>query len=238
MNEHPATCHNDKETIEMSTASVTEFRTFPVNKASIVKRKPVHGVGINDADYLVAPRVNGGILMCPYYSAWTGMLDRCYRVDEHKRHPTYIGCSVVKEWHTFSVFRAWMQQQDWQGKELDKDILVPGNKVYSPSTCYFVTRAMNILLNDRRAARGDWPRGVYLIKETNKFRAHISCFGKWKHLGVFDTPEKAETAYKKGKSDYIRSVAATEAEPIRSALFKHADLFYKKGATPCGMKPL
>lgn len=50
------------------------------------------------------------------------------------------GCSVCEEWLTFSNFKRWMEQQDYEGKALDKDLLVSQNKTYSSETCVFVPR--------------------------------------------------------------------------------------------------
>lgn len=80
------------------------------------------------------------------YSRWSGMLARCYSEAFQKRNPTYIGCSVAAEWHNFQVFAEWFyKNHPGDGNEycLDKDIRIPGNKIYSPEACSFVTRAEN-----------------------------------------------------------------------------------------------
>jgi len=33
------------------------------------------------------------------YDVWSSMIKRCYSEKYHRNKPTYIGCSVVKEWH-------------------------------------------------------------------------------------------------------------------------------------------
>ena len=123
-----------------------------------------YGVGINDADYTVNPIINGRNKMCLFFSSWQGMLERSYSQRYHALNPTYKDCSVCKLWLRFSEYKKWMEAQDWEGKDLDKDILVPGNKVYSPLTCCFVSHAVNSLLLDRGRARGDYPQGVYYYK--------------------------------------------------------------------------
>jgi len=82
---------------------------FPKIKAtamSLATRKLAYGVGRNDADYKTA--VNGE--RCPYYRRWSSMLNRCYSASYQNMFPTYIGCTVCKDWLTFSHFRAWMVQ--------------------------------------------------------------------------------------------------------------------------------
>lgn len=106
-------------------------------------KKLIHGVGINDAGYniSISTRLPNGRRQeqrCPYYKRWVNMLTRCYSKAEQARNPCYIGCVVCPEWLTFSNFKRWMEQQDWKGKELDKDKHGDG-KLYSPTTCEFLT---------------------------------------------------------------------------------------------------
>lgn len=109
----------------------------------------IQGIGINDAGYTVleTEMVNGKPKItwrCPVYMAWSSMMHRAYSKSHHAKHrPNYAGCSVVEAWHRFSNFQKWMLKQDWEGKALDKDILVPGNKVYGPKTCAFVDQMTN-----------------------------------------------------------------------------------------------
>lgn len=112
------------------------------------RNRLVFGVGINDADYNVIKyeRINGKqkrVWSCPFYIKWRAMLERCYSDLYHDRKPTYTECTVIPQWFTFSSFKTWMQTQHWEGKELDKDILFPGNKVYGPDTCVFVGKRLN-----------------------------------------------------------------------------------------------
>tara|TARA_R110000796_G_scaffold89774_1_gene193423 strand:+ start:224 stop:838 length:615 start_codon:yes stop_codon:yes gene_type:complete len=197
------------------------FVEIPANNMSIACRKLVFGVGINDADYMTSGYVNGKAVKCPYYQKWKGMLERCYSANCQKNKPTYIGCSVHTDWHTFSVFKAWMQQQDWAGNELDKDLLVQGNKVYGPYTCLFLPHSINSLLTDSKAARGKWPIGAYLKKSSGRYAAQCNIKGKRVSLGYYDIPEEASAAYKAAKYKVIAEVALTQPEPIRSALLAY-----------------
>ena len=124
----------------------------------------VYGIAINDADYNVAVRVNGKVKMCPFYERWKNMIARCYCKSFQSRRPTYIGCTVCKEWLTFSNFKAWMEQQDWKGKALDKDILKKDNKEYSPEKCAFIDFSLNSFLCDCSSIRGEYPIGVSWCK--------------------------------------------------------------------------
>jgi len=188
------------------------------------KPRKVFGAGINDADYVVSPTgPDGKQVLCPYYNTWKGTIERAYSPKHHDRRPTYIGVTVCEEWHSFMTFRAWMMTQDWQGKQLDKDIIAPGNKVYSPDTCVFVSPALNTLLLDCGAARGEYPIGVYWNKQTRKFRARVSTAGRDKHLGYFTCPHEAHMAWRKAKVRLIREAAREQDDPrVYAGLMRHA----------------
>lgn len=113
----------------------------------------------------------------------------------------------------FSVFCAWMEKQDWQGKQLDKDILIQGNKIYGPDTCLFVTNAINNLLNNSSASRGALPVGVCLNGRNGRYFAYCNVNGKKSHIGMFDTIEKASEAYLECKRELIRATAMEQTEP-------------------------
>ena len=100
------------------------------------------------------------------------MLERCYSKKYLESRPSYIGTSVCSEWLSATAFKKWMDQQDWQGKCLDKDIIVPKSKLYSPETCAFVLDATNKFVIARDACRGDYPIGVSLCKRTGKYQAY------------------------------------------------------------------
>lgn len=188
------------------------------DKQSLSQRTGVCGVGINDADYKVF--VEG--VMCPFYHKWKHMITRCY--SGRRKH--YIGCTVCDEWLLFSNFKAWMNTQDWEGKDLDKDIIKQGNRVYSPDTCVFVTQQVNKLLTDSKSARGRYPIGVSKRKDkrVNQYQASIGIHSKQAHLGYFDTPEKAHQAWVKAKSELLKETAYKQSDfRVKEALLKRAN---------------
>ncbi len=138
---------------------------MPASNQSLGQRRLVHGVGVNDANY----NVHGKEGRCPFYTKWYDMLKRCYSSRFHKQYPSYIGCSVCPEWCYFSKFRFWMENQKWEGMELDKDILVKGNRVYSPDTCCFIPQAINVLFSTGRKRKHNLhlPEGVKLGSNGN-----------------------------------------------------------------------
>ena len=197
------------------------FQEIPASKQSLVQRKPVRGVGINDTDYQIKPTINGKKYRCPYYQRLVNMIQRCYSAKYQDRQPTYVGCTVCDEWLTFSVFKSWMITQDWKNKELDKDILNQGNKIYSPDSCIFVNREINALLVDQKSTRGLCPKGVSFHKQRKKFVVRMAINGKSTHIGLYLTPELASAAYLKTKYALIKEVALQQAEPLRSALLRY-----------------
>ena len=78
------------------------------------------------------------------YQTWNNMLKRCYADTSLKRYPSYAGCTVSRGRHNFQVFATWFTDNYLDGYPLDKDIKIPGNKVYGPDTCMFVTPEENV----------------------------------------------------------------------------------------------
>lgn len=72
------------------------------------------------------------------YKSWSRMLQRCYSEIFHLKNKTYTDCTVCAYWHNFQHFAKWFDKNHIDGFDLDKDIKVKGNKVYSPSNCAFV----------------------------------------------------------------------------------------------------
>ena len=112
------------------------------------KNRIVYGVGINDADYQISQKdANGKQHLCPYYSVWKSMMNRCYG-NRHSPwyNQAYNKVTVNPIWHKFSNFKNWMEKQPyWSDKnmELDKDILIKGNTEYGPDVCMFVPKPVN-----------------------------------------------------------------------------------------------
>ena len=150
------------------------------------------------------------------YHVWIKMLQRCYDEEFHKKQPSYIGCSVAEEWHNFQNFAHWFEEnynnvvmQTWH---LDKDILIKGNKIYSPETCCFVPHEINCLFTKRQNKRGDCPVGV--AKNNKGYTPSVVKNNLRIYLGYFKTPEEAFQTYKRAKEEYIKEVADRWKEQI------------------------
>ncbi len=187
--------------------------------------KKIYGHGINDADYKTQTysRVDGKRVVgfkCPYYIRWKEMLRRCYSEKWIDKFPRYRGCSVSQEWLLFSNFKRWMELQNWEGMQLDKDLLIEGNKIYSSSTCIFVSQEVNKFLTLSDSKRGEYPLGVHFSKRDNKFISQCSQLnGKQKTIGYFDNPEEAHAAWRVEKKRLSICLANSQTDDIvRNAL--------------------
>ena len=151
------------------------------------------------------------------YFLWREMLRRCYTPSVKLRTPNYKDCSVDDFFFVYSNFKSWVSNQfghNQQGFQLDKDILVKGNKVYSPNTCVFVPKEINCLIIPRKSVRGEYPIGVTFDPKIGKFRSQMNAGGKKRHMGLFVNPEEAFLAYKEAKEAYIKEVANKWKEQI------------------------
>lgn len=204
----------------------------------------IQGVGVNDADYpLVITEyigiVNGKhkcreVWRCPFYIRWINLIRRCYTPDK-SRNPTYEGCYVCPEWLYFSNFKAWVETQDHEGKALDKDILFPGNKLYSPETCVFITKELNNFTNDHGNARGKYPIGTSFDSDAGKFKASINnpITKRVENLGRYSDPMDGHRAWLKRKIEIAKLLAAQQTdERIAKALvdrYENYDLYFNSG---------
>lgn len=166
----------------------------------------------------------------PAYVKWKHMLGRCYNeeIQSDNRCKTYKNCTVCEEWHNFQNFAKWFDENYYECDEelnLDKDILIKNNRVYSPETCILVPQRINQLFVRQKSTRGDYPIGVNYHKRDNVFRAYCSVFDKdnkkfkQKHLGNSKTPEDAFLKYKTFKEEYIKQVAEEYKDRIPSKLY-------------------
>ncbi|AZU98973.1 putative AP2 domain-containing protein/putative DNA-binding protein [Bacillus phage pW2] len=157
------------------------------------------------------PTIDGKITRA--YQTWSNMIKRCYDERFHdKKHRVYVDCEVCEEWHNFQNFAEWFHHNYYEifGEmmALDKDILVKGNKIYSPETCVYTPQKINTLFTRNNSNRGDCPIGVHYVKERNKYSARCTTLeNKRKELGHYETKEEAFIAYKRFKENVIKDVA-------------------------------
>lgn len=110
---------------------------------------------------------------------WSSMFQRSYSKKFHLKNPTYKNCSVDKRWHNFQNFATDYERMYPKNAiekfHLDKDILVPGNKIYGPDTCCFVPKEINDLFRKNCALDP-----IKVKKLANKWKDFISpdCYQK------------------------------------------------------------
>lgn len=143
------------------------------------------------------------------YEKWQTMLLRCYNQNQIKRRPSYAGCFVCDEWLNFQNFAEWLLNNPFYGRgyQIDKDLLLDGNKVYEPSKCCLIPREINSMLTDKKIKVSDMPIGVYLDKRYGTYRSKIVMNGEPFYLGSFKNKDDAFDAYVEARENYVRSKA-------------------------------
>lgn len=191
----------------LHTGYETKAELKDVKKGNIKDKfaKTVYGVGITGDE---STTENGKHIK--EYVVWSSLLQRCYDVKFLKRYLTYEGCVVSENFKYFPYFKEWYLKQigsNKDGWELDKDILVKGNRLYSEDTCCFVPKEINLLFSKAHSENGELPIGVSYHNKGCRYKARISVNGSNNYLGLFNTPEEAFQAYKRAKESYIKAVA-------------------------------
>lgn len=152
------------------------------------------------------------------YQTWVSMLSRCYDEKFQERHPTYIGCRVDEHWHNFQNFAQWFESRYKDGFELDKDILVKGNKIYSPKTCCLIPQKINRLFS--RTAKSDITPSVGVDKHYNRFVVRVIFNGERVVVGSFETEEEASKNYILHKEMEIKRVAKEWENDLEDNVYK------------------
>ena len=179
----------------------------------------VHGVGIVGEE---SSRDSNGNKLKEYF-LWNHMLTRCYGKKAKLKLPSYEDCTASTNFKYFPYFKDWCSKQIGFGNEgwqLDKDILVKGNKIYSEDTCCFVPAEINSVFIKCDRSRGEYPLGVNYHKATRKFVAQISYRKIKTHLGLYDTAEDAFKSYKKSKEKLIKSLADKYMDVLDPRVYK------------------
>ena len=163
------------------------------------------------------PKVNGKHTQV--YSVWRSMFNRCYNPNQSEKNSTYQDCEVCEQWHDFQVFAKWYESQPFSnlGYEIEKDLLIEGNRVYSPATCLLAPKAINSLFRGHKKNDENMPMGVY--KRSNGYLSMVRIDGVLINLGVFSDIEGASKAYQKAKKEYAKQKALEWQDRIDKRLF-------------------
>lgn len=176
-----------------------------------MKSVSVFGFGINDLKEPTRYRDNNGDKrQHQWYVKWYEMIRRCHGV----KYPTYIGCTVSDEWRYLSDFKKWYDfhvRGNIQKYHLDKDLVIPNNKVYSPKTCVIIPQRFNCLITKSNSIRGQYPIGVSYNFRRRKFESRCNDYNietsksTKRFLGYYNTIEEASSAYVECKSQLIEN---------------------------------
>lgn len=128
------------------------------------------------------------------YQTWRGMMTRCYCNKYLAREPSYIGCTVDKRWLNFQVFAEWFDENYIDGFQLDKDIKVKGNKIYSPEACCFVSQKENVIFSVAKNYKFISPSG----KIVDIYNLFDFCKGKDLSSGLMSMVHSGKSKQHKG----------------------------------------
>lgn len=177
--------------------------TFGSFKRGEVKNpydKIVFGVGyIGEGNNLT--KIDGKI--SKIYLIWYEIIERCYGNKE--KYPSYYGISTVcEEWHCFHRFADWYENNKYECEgrlHIDKDILFPGNKLYSPNTCLLIPQRINMLFVNK-SNKWKLPNGINKTSTCKFTSTYNGC-----HLGTFNTLDEAYMQYSIKKENTIKRIA-------------------------------
>lgn len=183
---------------------VVAFNCSVVNGTVMNRNTPsLYGKGIiGYGEYLIK---DGGILT-KTYSDWSGMFDRCYGEQNKK---DYSDCEVMGNFIYYQFFADWVEShliyQDGLKYEVDKDLLVKGNRTYNENTVSLLPVEVHRHIGvSKKVKNTDLPTGVVYVKSRNKYRVVCSTGGKTSHRGIFKTLEEAHQCYLDVKIDYAK----------------------------------
>ena len=196
----------------------TAYTPFSIGQVKNPYDKSVYGVGYKGNTKTELSMNN---ISCRY---WKNMMKRCYCNKSLKTSPTYKDCTVCEEWHCFANFEKWFDENyyeiDNETMCLDKDILVKGNKIYSPETCTFVPQRINTLFCKSDSIRGKYQIGVSFDNKQNSFMSYMTVDNNFKFLGYYNNEQDAFNTYKKAKEKYIKKIAEQYKEYIPQKLYE------------------
>lgn len=186
---------------------------YPAGNIKLGKIMDYIAPGMAGVGYLgIGPHSSGNQKKA--YKTWAHMLQRCYldMVDYRNYHDK----SVQEVWHNFQNFTNWCLEQhgfDKEGWQLDKDILVQGNKEYGPDTCCFVPARINSLViksdsNGKKADKRGWI--YFTLRDAEGNRVY----------NKFKDREEGRAWYKREREKIIKDVADQYKNVLDSRVYE------------------
>ena len=180
-------------------------------------RRKVYNLGVNDADYVIRYRDEGGkFVTCPFYMTWMRILKKVSKSQ----------VTICDEWLSFSCFKKWMEGQRYKGHVLDRELKVLGSTHYSPANCLFLTPVIKALLVRKKKNNGQ-AEGVHWKERDKVFVSQISRKGRRCYLGNYATEAEASDVYREAKATYLKKVAEKEPEEVKHLLRVYAETIYE-----------
>jgi hypothetical protein len=146
------------------------------------------------------------------HRTWVNMIARGYDEKTKLQSPVYRTTTVCKEWLNYQTFANWYTANYRPNWEIDKDLLIPGNKHYSPETCVFIPQELNKFLANAYSSNRSGHTGVVWNKINKTWTARIMDNGINTNLGSFKDIKLASEAY---------SIARTALADKQRELYKN-----------------
>jgi len=158
----------------------------------------VYGMGYYGEGKYVAKK-NGKMMRS--YKTWNSMIERCYNPKRRNKNLSYVDCIIDPIWLNFQTFAKWYYENYKEIKgvkfQLDKDLMVEGNRIYSPQTCKFIPHYVNTFLANKYKTNNTGYTGVIWRKRDEIYESRINDVNMNKniYLGRFKDPLEASEAY-------------------------------------------
>lgn len=149
--------------------------------------------------WVYTKRIDGLDVHTRSYDLWIAMTGRCKKLGS------------INGFDNFQYFADWVNsKEDCMKMEnnrywcLDKDIIKPFNKIYSPETCCFIPSKLNLSLSFKPKTRSEYPIGVH--QHRLKYVAQGNSEGKTLRLGSFECPFEAHREWQRYKIQQLANL--------------------------------
>lgn len=162
-----------------------------------------------DGKWVMSVMLDGKQVFTKLGSAYNAMSQRGKPGGSYQRKfPRYEGATVHEAWKDKpQAFADWIVlQPGWQhGWHLDKDLLLPGNKVYGPDTCCLLPRTLNNAIRDNRESSrarvckdGRWELrydilGPHVVKGFTDQESALLCYRELRRMRVLTLADELKT---------------------------------------------
>lgn len=162
---------------------------------------------------------------------WENIRNRCEYLPykNEVRFGKYSDADSCTEWKDFQNFASWFESVQLngyfhEGWQLDKDLLIKGNKIYSAEVCVFLPEEVNKALNTKSRTRGELPLGICYHKKDKK---HIIVAYTCKHpdfkMYAYLPSNQVENGfkmYKEAREAYVRFLAEKYRDKLDPRAYK------------------